>query len=194
MYPDSPLFISPYNIISKMPRSHIYPLPAFLQCGKHSKHGSIFDLSLPELSLNCENFYTKAPHDLNAILTNLGGEYLVSRVFSADAISEVSQYNFNMKKMTVVPKHVKLPNSDKKSKGILGLDSILSPSTVNLYPIQDIIEIGSVASGQARSKIRKSSLKEKSVSPKKWSPLKKKNIINQLPQRQLQPKILQIIP
>ena len=118
----------------------------------------------------------------------------MSRFLSVDVISEVSQYDFNIEKMMVVPKHVKLPNSDKKSKGILGLDSILSPSTVNLYPIQDIIEIGSVASDQARSKIRKSSLKEKSVSPKTWSPLKKKNIINQLPQKQPQPKILQIIP
>ena len=160
MYPDAPLFISPYNIISKMPRSHIYPLPAFLQCGKHSKHGSIFDLSLPELSLDCENFYTKAPHDLNAILTNLGGEYLVSRVFSADAISEVSQYNFNMKKMTVVPKYVKLHKSNNKIKVILGLHSILNTFKVILSTIQDIREIGSVASGQAIPKIINSFLKE----------------------------------
>ena len=63
--------------------------------------------------------------------------------------------------MMVIPKHVKLPSSDNENKGILGIDSILNPFKVNLSPIQDIKEIRSVASGQPRSKIRKSFLKEK---------------------------------
>ena len=63
--------------------------------------------------------------------------------------------------MTVVPKYVKISNSDSENKEVIVLDSILDPLKVNLSPIQDIIEIGSVTSGQARSKIRKSSLKEK---------------------------------
>ena len=62
--------------------------------------------------------------------------------------------------MVVVSKYVKLPDSDNKRKEIIGLDSILKPFKVNIYLIQDIIEIGSVASGQDRSKIRESSLKE----------------------------------
>ena len=85
----------------------------------------------------------------------------MSRVLSADEISKVSQYDFDMKKMTVVPKYVKISNSDSENKEVIVLDSILDPLKVNLSPIQDIREIGLVTSGQARSKIRKSSLKEK---------------------------------
>ena len=44
------------------------------------------------------------------------------RVLTADAISEVSQYDFDMEKMTVFPKHFKLPSNEKKSKGIIGID------------------------------------------------------------------------
>ena len=97
MDPDSPLFISPYNIISIITISHIYPLPSFLQCCKHSKRGSFYALILPELSHNCANFCSKAQHYLNAILTNLGGVDLVSRFLSADTIYELSQYYFDMK-------------------------------------------------------------------------------------------------
>ena len=93
-------------------------------------------------------------------LTKLGCENLVSRVLSAGAISEVSQYDFDTKKMMVVPKHIKLPKSDNESKGILGLDSILNPFKVNLSPIQGIRGIGSVNSGQVRSKTRKPPLRE----------------------------------
>ena len=62
--------------------------------------------------------------------------------------------------MAVVSKHVKITNCDNESKGFIGLDSISIPFKFNLSPIQDIREIGSFASGQARSKIRKSFPKE----------------------------------
>ena len=84
----------------------------------------------------------------------------MSRVLSVEAIPKVSQYNSNMKKMTVVPKYVKLHKSDNKIKVILGQHSILNTFKVILSTIQDIREIGSVASGQAIPKIIKSSLKE----------------------------------
>ena len=48
MEPESPLFISPYNIRSKIPLSHLYPLTEFIQCGKNSKMA----LSLPSAYLN----------------------------------------------------------------------------------------------------------------------------------------------
>ena len=83
----------------------------------------------------------------------------MSRFLSVDVISEVSQYDFNIEKMMVVPKHVKLPNIGNQKKDILGLYSILNPFKINLSLIQDTREIGAVASGQARSKIRKSYLK-----------------------------------
>ena len=84
----------------------------------------------------------------------------MSRVLYAEEISKVIHYNFNMEKMTVVPKHAKLSNSDNENKGILALDSILNPLEVNLSPIQDTREIGLVALVQDRSKIRNSILKE----------------------------------
>ena len=143
-----------------MTRSHLYPFPEFTQFSKHSQHVSKYSLSLPELSLKYANFCGKYPHELNSISNNLAGEDIVSRFLSADAIYEVSQYNFDMEKITVDPKHAKQPNNDKKIKGIIVLDSILNPFKVIIYPILDIRYIGLVASGQLKSKIRKSYLKE----------------------------------
>ena len=60
------------------------------------------------------------------------------RVLTADAISEVSQYDFDMDKMTVFPKHSKLPSNENESKVILGIESILNPFKVNQSLIQDI--------------------------------------------------------
>ena len=102
----------------------------------------------------------------------------MSRVLYAEEISKVIHYNFNMEKMTVVPKHAKLSNSDNENKGILALDSILNPLKVNLSPIQDTREIGLVALGQDRSKTRKSLLKENLKFSKTFSPLKKTKILN----------------
>ena len=150
MYPDSPLFIYSYNIISKIPRSHLDPLPEFFQCGKQSKLGSIYEISLTKLSLHCANYFRKVPHYQNEILTNLRGEYIVSRVLIEDTISKFSQYGSNMEKLMVYPKHSTLSNNANKSKGILGLDSIENPFKVNVSLIQDTIEIGSVASVQSR--------------------------------------------
>ena len=87
----------------------------------------------------------------------------MSRILSEDTISVGSQYDFDMGKMTVVPKDVTPPNGDNERKEILGLDSILNPFKVNLSPIQDIRQIGSAALGQAISKIRKSPPKKSPV-------------------------------
>ena len=91
----SPLFISPYNIISKIPRSSSDPLPAFLNCGRHTKLGIVFGVILPNLSLNCTNVCIILPHYLNAIMTDIGAGNLVPRILTADALSEVSQFKFN---------------------------------------------------------------------------------------------------
>ena len=64
----------------------------------------------------------------------------MSRVLSADVISEVSQYDFKIGKITVVPKHSKLPNSDNEINGVIGIDSILNPFKFNLSLItQDLM-------------------------------------------------------
>ena len=46
----------------------------------------------------------------------------MSRVITADAIYKVSQYDFDMDKLAVYPKHVTLPNNKNESTGIIGLD------------------------------------------------------------------------
>ena len=61
--------------------------------------------------------------------------------------------------MTVFPKHVTPPNNDNKVKGIVVIESIQNPFKVTLYPIQDIREILSLASGKARVRAGKSYLK-----------------------------------
>ena len=78
----------------------------------------------------------------------------MSRVLTADPIFKVSHYYFDKDKMMLVQKHAKLPNNENKRKGIIGLDSTVNPFIVNLFPIQDMRKIGSVALVQARSKIR----------------------------------------
>ena len=75
------------------------------------------------------------PHYRNEILTDLGGEDLLSRVLMADTIYKVSQYSFDTEKLTVYPKHVTLTNNEKESKGIMGLELIENPSKANLSPI-----------------------------------------------------------
>ena len=111
MNPYSPPFISPYNILSKIPRSHLDPLLVFLQCGKHSKLGTIYSISIPELSIDFTNSCSMVPNYLNNNFTNLGGKDLVSRVITEDAISGFSQYNFDMGKLTVYSKYVTLPKN-----------------------------------------------------------------------------------
>ena len=86
-------------------------------------------------------------HYLKFIVTNLVAEDFFSILLMEYAISEVSQYDFDVENMTVHPKHVPLPNIKNKSKGISGLEFIENPSRVNIYPILDNREIGSIASG-----------------------------------------------
>ena len=85
---------------------------------------TIYAISLTKLSLNFTTSFSMVPHELNIILTDLEEEYLVSRVLTEDAISNVSHYDFNMEKLTVHLKHATLPNNENQSKGIVGLESI----------------------------------------------------------------------
>ena len=112
---ESPLHISPFNIVEKMPRLSSKKLPSFLQYGRHTKFGTIFGLSLPDLSSNCSGFCNCVPHHLYANSTDLGAEELATRVLTEDVISEVCQYYFNTKELTVNPKYVKLPCNEEKT-------------------------------------------------------------------------------
>ena len=82
-------------------------------------------------------------------------------ILTADYTSEVSQCKFDMANITVSPKHVTLPNKKNEGNIISGLKQIENPLRVNIFMIQDIIEIVSLASLQAKLKARKSPLKEK---------------------------------
>lgn len=57
-----PLHISPFNVVAKMPRSSSVKQPTFLQCGRHTKFGSIIELRLPDLSTNFSYFCNIFPH------------------------------------------------------------------------------------------------------------------------------------
>ena len=81
----------------------------------------VIGLNLPDISLNCTNFCSLPPHHINAKLTELGAEKLITRILTLDTIPEISQYDFDMENMTVHPMHVKPPNNEKESKDIAGL-------------------------------------------------------------------------
>ena len=106
--PTYTLHISPFNIVPNMHRLGQDKIPAFLQCGRNFKLGKIFGLTLPDLNPHISNFFNLNTHYLYSKLIELGAEYLSPRVLTADSISEVSQYDFEINKLTVTPKHFKL--------------------------------------------------------------------------------------
>ena len=103
-----------------MPRSGQDKLPSFLQCGIHSKLVKIFGLTLTDLNPHSSNFYNPNSHTLYTKLIDLGSEDLAPIVLTADSISEVSQYEFDMNNLRVTPKHVKRPKNYKDSCEIEG--------------------------------------------------------------------------
>ena len=66
-----------------------------------------------------------------------------------------------MEKTTVHPRNITLHNNKKEIKDILGLESVVNPFKLNIYPTLDIRKIGLISSVQANTKARKSSLKGK---------------------------------
>ena len=75
------------------------------------------------------------------------------QVLTSDTISQVSQYEFNMEKLTVSPKHVKLPRSEEYCRGIAGIDTIANPfKAVNISEYTKTREIGSLASRKGKAK------------------------------------------
>ena len=150
---ESLLHIYPFNILAKIPRMSSNKQPAVLKYICHTKFRIIFRLSLPDLSINCSDFFNCIPHLLYAKLTELGAEYLATRVLKANKISEVGQYDFNTEDLTVTPKHVNLPCKEEYLIGITGLESISNPfKMVNISANIHIRYIVSVSSMQAKKK------------------------------------------
>ena len=85
---DSPLHITPFSIVSKILRSYSVKQTLFIQCGQHSKSGSIFEISPPGLSINFPNLWNLVKHYLYAKLLELGEEDLSTRVMTTDRISK----------------------------------------------------------------------------------------------------------
>ena len=109
--------------------------------------------------MNCSDFYNRVPHFIYAKLTELEAEDLATRVLMEDAISEVTQYEFNIKDLTVTPKHVRLTCNEEYLSGKAGLENISNPfKMVNISAKVNIREIVSVASRQANKKGRKPAL------------------------------------
>ena len=90
----SPLYINPYNLISTIPRPGKDPLPAFLQCEKHHKWGTVFELSLSDLAQNCMEFCNIVPNYINVKITKMDAENLPPTLITAEEISVVYQYDF----------------------------------------------------------------------------------------------------
>ena len=104
MYQKYLLHISPYTLVVNISRFASDTQPAFIQCEKYARFGSIFGLSLPDISFNCKSFPNLIPHYLNTKLTEMGADNIILRVFTSDFISEVSQYDFDMDKLLGTPK------------------------------------------------------------------------------------------
>ena len=72
-------------------------------------------------------------------MTDLGAEKLTPRILTADALSEVMQYELNMNNTTVYSKHTTLPTKKNEGKVISGLDPIDNSFKVKILLIRDII-------------------------------------------------------
>ena len=147
-----------------MPRSAYDHQPYFLQYGRQSKLGSTFGISPSYLSNNFSNYWNLVSNYLHAKLIKLGPEDLFYWVLTSDAISEVSQHDFNMEELTVSPKQVKLPRNKDNFKGITGIKTTdNSFKVVDTAEDKNIRETRYLASQQAKKKGKKLDL---SVNPK----------------------------
>ena len=66
---DSSIHIYSFNMVAKNLRTPTDHLPAFLQCVRHTKFGTIFGLSLPDLSVNYFDSCNRVLHFLYDKLT-----------------------------------------------------------------------------------------------------------------------------
>ena len=97
----------------------------------------------------------------------MGAEDLIHCVLTSEAISKVTQYGFNLQTTTSLFEQVLLPDDKEGRNGIIGIDCIENPlKLVNISTLTKVKEIGSVASGQAISKARRSPLKSTTKFPK----------------------------
>ena len=77
----------------------------------------------------------------------MGVEYLIHPILTSEEISEVTQYDFNLKTMTDLPKYILLPDDEEDRNGIIGIDCIKNTfKLVNISPLTKVREIRSVAS------------------------------------------------
>ena len=110
--PQTHLIHTTLKLVDKIPIPASNHQPAFLQCVRHSKFGSIFGISIPELSTNWYNFFNMVTHYIHAKLIELRAEDLSYRFLTSDSISEVNQYDFNIEDLTVSPKHAEIPSNE----------------------------------------------------------------------------------
>ena len=94
----------------------------------------MFGLTLPYMNSKSSNFCNLAYRYLYAKLKKIGDEDLAPRVLTADSISEVTQYDFDMDNLTITHKHAKPPKNDKYSLGIEGLVKIHESSRCDSRP------------------------------------------------------------
>ena len=106
----------------------------------------IFGLSLPELTPYPTAYIKLVPQYLNSKMVEIGAEYLISRILTAEVISEVTQYNFDIPYLMVIPHPVKPPYQEDNLEGISGLKSIYNSfKVVNIIEGPEVKKIGSIA-------------------------------------------------
>ena len=138
--------------------------PAFIQCGIHSNFGAIFGIRLPDLTPYRTAYCNIVPHYINEKLTQMGAQYILPRVLTPNATTEVSQNKLITESLNASPKYVKLPPQEKDIKGIAGFKAIENIFRfVNIQGYLDINKIQSITSRQSRRKASKYAL---SLNPK----------------------------
>eukprot|EP00957_Ditylum_brightwellii_P211961 15366810-Ditylum_brightwellii.AAC.2 len=151
--PESHLHISPFSIVSNMPRGLADQAPAFHQVGKAYRESEIQALCIPSLVEIAPTYGRLAIHFVNSTLKALKGESYLDRILTPEARMEVTQYIYDLKthEITAVDMEIEEEDDDGCLEGFENISSPFKSLTLATNPI-NFTEMGSLASRQAEAK------------------------------------------
>eukprot|EP00957_Ditylum_brightwellii_P122488 9341102-Ditylum_brightwellii.AAC.1 len=145
----------PQTMIMTMSRSEKDPNTAVYQVGLDRTGMQIMGNTVPGLARFATTFVSHNPHYIKAVLKEMGGERSVSRILSPSALTRIDNYNYCLKSYTLTsmgPHYPKFKSLKFILKEFNKVVSVIQSRVTILPQPNDIIELGSKASCQARKK------------------------------------------
>eukprot|EP00957_Ditylum_brightwellii_P052277 3964897-Ditylum_brightwellii.AAC.1 len=111
--PNSPYYLFPYSLITKMPRSVSSSQPAFFQVGVVKRDNTVQEMCIPSLANIAPTYARMSVHYVVACIKKLRGEDLLSRLITKEASVESQQFEYDLNTHTVKAIGIKLPDTTK---------------------------------------------------------------------------------